>query len=391
MGKFQRVRYRDNAAQTLPGWLQVQAHRRPHEIAIRRKIGGRWVERRWAELEKEVAQLAKMLALRGFGSGDSLILLTRARPESLLLALAAQWLGGSASMINPELDTEELLNLLTHLPLRFLFLEDSQQAERIQTLWERRAQPDLLLHTEEKEWQAIRLSHQIHYPDLAEQAPQIPLPEQKARADEIAFTFYQPQGNKAPLTLSLTHRDIVSEGQRVVQAQELTEREEALASRSFAAGGQARYLLAPWLIAGFCLNFPESLASRDRDRRELEPTLMLGAKDSYTRLAGLLKTQLDQQRSLGRYLADWAFDPDLQGLRRLLVDQLVHRPLVKWLGFARIRNALLVGEPLAPETSRIFQALGIEIRNWPDWSQWEALEQSDKPQLTPPLAWWSRA
>ena len=52
--------------------------------------------------------------------------------------------------------------------------------------------------------------------------------------------------------------------------------EEALAARVFAASGQARYLLAPWLSAGFCLNFPEALATRDTDRRELGPTLGAG-------------------------------------------------------------------------------------------------------------------
>lgn|SRR5690606_21265796 len=221
--------------------------------------------------------------------------------------------------------------------------------------------------------------------------PRSPYPNRRRGPDEIAFTFYQPQGDKTPLTHTLTHQDIVSEGQRVLQAQELSDKEEALASRSFAAGGQARYLLAPWLIAGFCLNFPESLESRDRDRRELEPTLILGTQSSYRRLAGLAKARLEQQRFPGRQLARWAFDPELQGIRRFLADQLIHRPLVQWLGFARTRNPLLVGEPLDPETSRIFRTLRIEIRNWPDWSQWEALEQADRPQLAPSLAWWSRA
>src|SRR5690606_11394326 len=102
------------------------------------------------------------------------------------------------------------------------------------------------------------------------------------------------------------------------------------------------------------------LASRDTDRRELKPTLMLGTKGSYARLAALLRARLEQPGFGGRHLAHWAFDPELQGLRRLVVDLLVHRPLVEWLGFARTRNPLLVGEPLDPETARIFRALKIE-------------------------------
>ncbi|MNR37341.1 hypothetical protein D3C85_1553490 [compost metagenome] len=69
-----------------------------------------------------------------------------------------------------------------------------------------------------------------------------------------------------------------------MQGERLTEREEALAARAFAASGQARYLLAPWLLAGFRLNFPERLETRDQDRRELGPSLVLGTRETYGRL-----------------------------------------------------------------------------------------------------------
>src|SRR5690606_41666396 len=113
MAKFRRVRYRDNAAQTLPGWLQVQAHRRPQAVAIRRRIAGRWVESRWAELESEVAQLAKMLASRAVGGGAGLPMLTRARQEALLLYLATHWMGVAVCTAHPGLSTSSTLHPLT--------------------------------------------------------------------------------------------------------------------------------------------------------------------------------------------------------------------------------------------------------------------------------------
>ena len=95
-----------------------------------------------------------------------------------------------------------------------------------------------------------------------------------------AFVFH-PAGLGQPQRLS--HGQLLDGARKLVARESLSASEEALAARVFAASGQARYLLAPWLSAGFCLNFPEALATRDTDRRELGPTLVLGTRESYAR------------------------------------------------------------------------------------------------------------
>jgi len=157
-----------------------------------------------------------------------------------------------------------------------------------------------------------------------------------------------------------------------VLAEKLGADEQALAARAFAASGQARYLLAPWLIAGFCLNFPENLATRDNDRRELGPTLVAGTLETYTRLHDLVQARLPQPGSAQRRLVDWALAAQPGAARRVLGEWLVRRPLRDVIGFTRTRAPLLVGEPLSGNAQAFFAALGIAVRAWPDPAQWHS-------------------
>ena len=80
----------------LPGWLHLQAAGQARSVALRHKRLGVWQERTWGEVLVEVGGLAGALSERGFRPGATLTILSNPRPEAVLLALAAQWLGGSA-------------------------------------------------------------------------------------------------------------------------------------------------------------------------------------------------------------------------------------------------------------------------------------------------------
>src|SRR5690606_33960941 len=128
--------------------------------------------------------------------------------------------------------------------------------------------------------------------------------------------------------------------------------------------------------AGFRLNLPESLATRDDDRRELGPTLVLGTKETYDRLSGWVQARLPEPGSWRRNLVDWALQPELRGPNRWLAELLVRRPLRDVIGFTRTRHPLVVGVLPGGESARLFQALGIQIRNWDDGHSWQTQEKA---------------
>lgn len=374
------VRFADSGAgspATLPEWLQWQARQQDAGIALRHKRLGVWQVRRWAQVADEVSTLAGALQARGFASGSTLAILSRPRPEALLAALAAQWLGGVAALFDPLEAAGDQLELLRELQPEFVFAEGLEELQRLRAA---ALAPRLAFYADGRGVSEEEGGAQAYARLLAEASAYQTAPQ--AHAERSAFAFYRRGVDGGHEQQRISHAELLREGRRLVGVEQLGTGEEALAARAFAAGGQARYLLAPWLIAGFRLNFPESLATRDNDRRELGPTLVAGTRETYGRLYELALARLPQPGTLQRRLVDWALARRPGLLRRTLGYALVRRPLRDVLGFSRTHAPLLVGEPLAEEAQQFFAGLGVVVRTWPDPAEWQRPPQRPVPAVS---------
>ncbi|MBL8435395.1 MAG: long-chain fatty acid--CoA ligase [Zoogloea sp.] len=364
----------------LPGWLHLQAAGQARGVALRHKRLGVWQERTWSEVLVEVGGLAGALSERGFRPGSTLTILSNPRPEALLLALAAQWLGGCAAVLEPR-GEPGAPDLLARTPGRdFVFAEGLAEVERV-----RRAglAPTLLVYADPRGLGADPA--RVSYPALAASTGGH-VPALLARPAAVAFVFLRRGSGEEVEFQQTSHVDLLREGLALVNGEALTHREEAFAARAFAASGQARYLLAPWLIAGFCLNFPEGLETRDIDRRELGPTLVAGTRETWLRLESLVHERLPVAGTWQRRLVDRALAPRASGLTRLLGGWLVRRPLRDVLGFTRTRVPLIIGEPLPEDSAQFFAALGIAVRNWTEAADWKAHDRALRPAAAPDAA-----
>jgi len=365
---------------TLVDALAQQALLRPNAIALRQKRLGLWHAKSWNEVAAEVAALSSALSARGFGAGDRLLLVSHPRAEALLVALAAQWLGGSAALIDPAQGDAHVMHIVAGSAALHVFAEDQQQVDRV--LAALGSQPRLRtlafadgrgLVGDQGNPQAgnghgydshSHAPYLVAYAALASARPHSTLPL-RAGAGQVAFHFLDLNGEGRMVQWPVTHSDSMRAGQELIVAERLDAQEVALASRGFTAGGHARYLIAPWLITGFSLNFPENLATRDHDRRELGPTLVAGTRDTYARLAALVKTRLPAEGTLMRGLIDRVLG-DGQRRAPVLLAALVRRALREVIGFTRVRSPLLVGADLDADTRQFFAALGIQVRHWPE-------------------------
>lgn len=363
-------------ADTLPDWLQGQARLRGNEVALRHKRLGIWHEQDWQSLAADVARLAQALSARGVRAGDTLALLSPPHPDALRLSLAVQWLGGVAAPLDPLLPSDEIAALLAAAAPEHVYAADSALAA-----WARQAAEvdGLLLQGQERGIAAAPVAgftalDALRAPGDAAPASSIALPPVQATPNQPAFAFYRLGATDRPERQAFSHVELLREGRALIATERLSFREEALAARAFAAGGQARYLLAPWLLAGFRLNFPENLATRDADRRELGPTLVLGTRETYGRLQRLLGERLPLPGSATRRLVDAALTLPPGPWWRRPLDRWLQRRLREVLGLSRARVPLLVGEPLPEEVATVFAALGVRVRNWPDASEWRVAE-----------------
>jgi hypothetical protein len=339
--------------QTLPQALLLQAATRGSAIALRYKQLGIWQVRHWSDLARDVSHLAAALHERGFGRGDDVLIISHARAEALLLALAAQWLGGSVTLLDPDVDHRQLL---ARLKPAFVLAETLDAVQQI-----RRAEqaPPLLLYVDGRGVNTADAGLIAYAGFTAGIVSEPPAPVSEPSA--IAFIFHPVAGGQPQ---RLSHRQLLEGARKLVAREQLGADEEALAARVFAASGQARYLLAPWLSAGFRLNFPEALATRDTDRRELGPTVVLGTRESYARLEQWARERLPLPGTLSHRLYRWAMLPNANPVRRWLGHWLIRRPLLDVLGMSRLRVPLLVGPPLTQESAEFFGALGVRPGNW---------------------------
>ena len=354
---------------TLPAWLNFQAGQRRQQIAIRHKQLGIWQEKSWAELHQEIASLVAALQIRGFGRGDTLYLLSEPRQEALLLALAAQWLGGYAALLDIS-ETADTLTILQQLQAQFVFAEAQAQVDLVQSL---NLGQRLLIYANRRGLSAYGHGVLQRYAELTAAGQGSINLHPLAEPDQPAFRFFRLNLQRQIEQQVLTHSELLAQGRKLIAQEALTDQEEALAARAFAASGHTRYLLAPWLLAGFKLNFPENLNTRDIDRRELGPTLVAGTRLSYQRLAELVNQRLPLPGTPGRAVVDWALAGSEQssGLRLWLSQILIIRPLRDVLGLSRARVPLIVGERLTPQAAQLLTAIGVQVKPWPDLKNWQ--------------------
>ncbi|EIF35119.1 AMP-forming long-chain acyl-CoA synthetase [Burkholderia sp. Ch1-1] len=352
---------------TLPDWLRHQAQHRPHAVALRHKRLGAWHALSWHEVATAVEQLAAGLAQRGFAAGDALLFVSHPREEALLLSLAAQWNGGVAIPLDPHLSDEALRAVLTHLAPRFVFAEDDTQVDRLlahEGLRVIDANPRNLTphpHPAVTDYRTLAIPHEGGFASVAQ-------------PHDDAFAFVRLDADRQLVAQRLSHATLAQEAQRLVGTEKLGADDEAFAARAFAAASQARYLIAPWLLSGFRLNFPESLATRDNDRRELAPTLVAGTRETYARVAQLVDDRLPGARSWRRRLINRAQRRQGGPLLRVLTWWFISRPLREVIGFSRTHAALVIGPPLDGTTAALFAALRVDVRAWPDTGEWRRIE-----------------
>lgn len=359
-----------NNPDTLPAHLSEQARLRPEAIALRFKRLGIWHEKNWSELLSDVMSAAAALEADGFGDGDRLVLLSQPSPEALVMLLAAQWLGGVAAPLAIDTDTEGLAVAVRELTPRAAFGDDQEQVDRLLAAG---FSGTRLIHAEARGLHAYPqtvLAHFAQWPRVA--TDRLALPRCVPR--DAAFRYDIEGGwDDAPVG-SMTHAEILDGAQRLIAARRLGVRDEAFAGRRFAPAGVVRFLLAPWLVTGFILNIAEGPESRDLDRREIGPSVVLGSAGTYARLRRRIVERLPASSEgwRGRLVA-----VALHSRSSLLARLLVRRPLAEVAGLGRVRHALLVGPAPDADLIRFFAGLGVPLVCWPDP---RSLSRSEPPE-----------
>jgi long-chain acyl-CoA synthetase len=135
--------------------------------------------------------------------------------------------------------------------------------------------------------------------------------------------------------------------------------------------------VAPHVINGIIMNFPERPETVRENVREIAPESILYNSRLWDNLVGMVRVRINDATWLNRKLYQWFLpvgyrmaDRKLNkkrigpGLRFAyqLGDSLVFHPIRDQLGMTRVRSAYTAGAALSPDAVRFFHALGINLK-----------------------------
>ncbi|WP_448107290.1 AMP-binding protein [Pseudomonas azerbaijanoccidentalis] len=241
------------ALEQLRHWAQV----RPLQPALRHKRHGQWFVWRWIDVLRDVERLSDGLRQQGFDEDSRLAVSGAFEPNLLLLALAAQQVGGQLLAVEDNLDAPALHNVLWRSAPTHAFVPGRQT----QQLW--------------------------------------------LNQDQSLLDFSELLGRTEPpqrLRLGLVGTQLWSE--------EGTQWQDGLG-----------VLFEQWLTSGQTLAFPESTGSASRDRREVAPSGLLLSAERLQVLANEIDSRLAPLGTWRRRLCDWAIAHPEKALQRLIKNR----------------------------------------------------------------------
>lgn len=380
----------DPHATTMPRILARHAATRGAAPALREKQRGLWRRTSWAEYQIRVRTFAIGLAALGFRPGDRLAVAGDDSPEWFVADLAAQTAGGACLGIYPTNPWPELQYILRHSKTRFVVCGDQEQTDKVLAARaEAGGLPDLetvicidtkgMRHYREPGLMSFAEVEALGTREEARLGAEIDRICAEGRPDDVAIVVYTSGTTGMPKGAMLSHRNMLASAAAVVERLGLSaETYSVLCYLPLCHVAERSFSMVMQLLTGCVVNFAESVDTVVPNLREIAPLGFLGVPRIWEKMQqNVVNRSKDATRfqqavltrclALGRPIAErrlargGGFASLADRLAFFVLWVVCFRPLTRFLGLDRVRNAFCGGAPVSPEVLLFFWILGVPL------------------------------
>ncbi len=372
-------------ATTYPHLLRRHARVRGDRPAMREKDLGIWQTWTWSEVEREVEALAAGLATLGLAHGGHLAIVGDNRPRLYWAIAAAQTLGAVPVPLYQDAVASEMQFVLEDAEVAIAIAEDQEQVDKLLEM-----QPGLphlkhIVYDDPRGLRHYAAPGLIAYDDLRARGLEHVRSDPAFFArhvdatdpDDVSVMLYTSGTTGRPKGVCQTHRSTIAAARGSVAFDGFTDRDEVLSYLPMAWTGDYQFSYAEALVAGYCVNCPESADTVMTDLREIGPTYYFAPPRVFENLLTQVMIRMDDASRAKRALFE-AFmkvarrcGADLMDGRPVgLADRLlyaignlvVYAPLRNVLGMSRLRVAYTGGAAIGPDLFGFYRAIGINLK-----------------------------
>ena len=375
----------ESQGQTFPQLLLQRLKHDAERPAMREKAYGIWQTWTLGQLCEESFALSAGLADLGFARNDTLVIIGDNRPRLYGSMIAAQALGGVPVPAYQDSVAEEIQYVVDHAEARFIIAENQEQVDKALEIREQCPRVERVIYCDPKglrkyDPQVVMDIETVmaRGRELLEADPDKVNSEiQKGKPSDTSIILYTSGTTGRPKGVVLSHENLLVTAHNTNEFDGITADEEVLAYLPMAWVGDNVFSFAMGLVAGFCVNCPESANTVAQDLREIGPTfyfapprvfesvltsVMIRMKDAGRLKRSLFEHFMKVAKKTGVALMDGQSVPAWDRFHYGLGELLVYGPLKNTLGLSRVRVAYTAGEAIGPEIFEFYRSLGINLK-----------------------------
>ncbi len=388
---------RSRAETVIGRFLDRAEERGPQSVWYYQK-SGRWQPMSWSSARAQVSRLAAGLAALGVEHGTRIGVVGANCPEWVISDYAIQHLGGVTVPLYPNSPVDQMASILQQTGTRICLVGNDELVEKLQDLevplthlitWHRPDEGPVL------GWESVMALgeawEQQHPGGLEDRLAEV-------RAESPATVIFTSGTGGNPKGAVLTHQNLVWTAAAATQVVGTRSREVTLSYLPLAhAFERVVTTVIPLVAPGqrWTCWFVDDITRLPGALRGVRPTIFVAVPLVWERIQSRVEREIRNARRPQRWIAQlglragqMAATPMAPGVGKVgaATSKLVGGRTLKKLGLGRCWYAVSGAAPLAPDTQRFFQSLGLSLHQGWGLTETTALCTVQSPeQLDPGL------